>query len=184
MLRCYPDPLLATRCTEVQDFEDQAFLDAVAEATQIRKDTALLGGADAFALSANQVGHCLRFFVWHDDKDVDHVVVNPVLVSSSGTQWNDEACLSLMGQFNSWRATWAPGLVLQVQRAARVVVRAQDRAGAPIEVACDGLMAQMFQHEMDHLDGLTILDRVSRPVRKQALRQWAKLHPEQQLVGV
>jgi peptide deformylase len=70
----------------------------------------------------------------------------------------EEGCLSL------------PGVHVEVERAARVRVLAQDPQGDAVEVEADGLTARVIQHEVDHLDGVLILDRISREARKEAMR--------------
>jgi peptide deformylase len=78
--------------------------------------------------------------------------------SSKETESAEEGCLSL------------PGVAVEVDRPIHVRVRAQDERGKPITVEASGLEARVIQHEMDHLDGVLILDRTSRDQRKQAMR--------------
>jgi peptide deformylase len=86
-------------------------------------------------------------------------LVNPVLEwSSKDKESSAEGCLSL------------PGVSVEVERPVHVRVRALDERGAPILVEASGLEARVIQHEMDHLDGVLILDRTSRDQRKQAMR--------------
>jgi peptide deformylase len=85
--------------------------------------------------------------------------VNPsVEWASKDKEASEEGCLSL------------PGVAVEVERPVHVRVRAQDERGAPILVEASGLEARVIQHEMDHLDGVLILDRTSRDQRKQAMR--------------
>ena len=85
--------------------------------------------------------------------------MNPVLEwSSKDKESSEEGCLSL------------PGVSVEVERPVHVRVRAQDERGKPILVEASGLEARVIQHEMDHLDGVLILDRTSRDQRKQAMR--------------
>jgi peptide deformylase len=87
------------------------------------------------------------------------VLVNPSIEwASEELETATEGCLSL------------PAVHVEVQRNARVRVRAQDQHGEPLEVEADGLRARVIQHEIDHLDGLLILDRISREARKEAMR--------------
>jgi peptide deformylase len=87
------------------------------------------------------------------------VLVNPVLEwESEERESAEEGCLSL------------PGVHVEVERAARVRVRAQDEHGEELEVEAEGLTARVIQHEIDHLDGVLILDRTSREARKDAMR--------------
>jgi peptide deformylase len=86
-------------------------------------------------------------------------LINPVLEWSSEEQEiAEEGCLSL------------PGVHVEVERPAQVKVRARDETGGDVEVEADGLKARIIQHEIDHLDGVLILDRISREARKEAMR--------------
>jgi peptide deformylase len=86
-------------------------------------------------------------------------LVNPVLEwSSEELETSEEGCLSL------------PGVHVAVERPARVRVRAQDETGQGVEVEAEGLQARVIQHEIDHLNGVLILDRISREARKEAMR--------------
>jgi peptide deformylase len=136
-------------------------------------------GVNAFGLAAPQIGINLRIFVWRNGKD-DIVVTNPKYLSRSGTIHADEQCLSFLGPFDTLRNRWLPGLELQVPRYAEIRVAYEDQWGDDCILEANdsegGSVARMFQHEMDHLDGLTFLDRVSGPVRKRAVKQFEKLH--------
>ena len=86
-------------------------------------------------------------------------LVNPVLEwSSEELEAAEEGCLSL------------PGVHVEVERPAQVRVRAQDESGAELRIEADGLTARVIQHEIDHLNGVLILDRISREARKEAMR--------------
>jgi peptide deformylase len=86
-------------------------------------------------------------------------LVNPVVEwRSDELEVAEEGCLSL------------PGVHVEVERAARVRVRARDPQGEELEIEADGLTARVIQHEVDHLDGVLILDRISREARKEAMR--------------
>jgi peptide deformylase len=86
-------------------------------------------------------------------------LVNPVLSwTSEELEIAEEGCLSL------------PGVHVEVERPARVRVTAQDGDGDPLELEAEGLVARVIQHEIDHLDGVLILDRISRQARKEAMR--------------
>lgn len=170
----YPHPALSVPSHPVENF-DSGLSDLVDDLKTHRDDVDHLG-VNAFALAAPQIGVNLRVFIWRDPDETDVVVVNPEIVSRSGAQFAEEQCLSLLGQFSVRQSLFAPGLSLQVQRFDEITVRYQDEEGIAYQIQCDGILSRMFQHEVDHLDGLTILDRVSRPVRKQALRKWERIH--------
>lgn len=109
-------------------------------------------------LAAPQVGENLRLIVmdtdWKDEEGAGErnplVLVNPVIVSREGTLTWNEACLSV------------PDFSAEVERAARVTVRGTDLEGREIVEEAEGLRAVCFQHEVDHLDGILFIDRISR----------------------
>jgi peptide deformylase len=111
-------------------------------------------------LAATQLGVMHRVLVYRVDPDGPlAAVVNPVLEWAGGEEEAlEEGCLSL------------PGVLVDVDRPIHVRVRAQDEHGEEIVIEASGLEARVLQHEMDHLDGVLILDRTSRDQRKQAMR--------------
>lgn len=130
-----------------------------------------VGGA---GLAANQIGLDLRLAVIkinrEDEPPLSIVIINPELAEKSGSMYEEEGCLSF------------PGLFARVRRAAKVKVRALNEKGLPIEINAEGLFAKALQHEMDHLDGITFVDRlplISRLKLKPALlrlrSKWKKL---------
>ncbi|PKM97557.1 MAG: peptide deformylase [Elusimicrobia bacterium HGW-Elusimicrobia-3] len=130
-----------------------------------------VGGA---GLAANQVGLDLRLAVIkihrEDEDPLSIVIINPELVEKSGSMYEDEGCLSF------------PGLFAKVRRAAKVKVRALNEKGLPIEINAEGLFAKALQHEMDHLDGVTFVDRLPllsrlklKPTLLKLKAQWKKI---------
>jgi peptide deformylase len=111
-------------------------------------------------LAATQLGVMHRVLVYRVDPDGPvAAVINPVIEwKSKEEEPLEEGCLSL------------PGVLVDVDRPVHVRVRAQDENGEPILIEASGLEARVLQHEMDHLDGVLILDRTSRDQRKQAMR--------------
>jgi peptide deformylase len=117
-------------------------------------------------LAAPQIGIGKRLFVvdcqeFPEDPDDPHrrfAIVNPELVQHEGRIDSEEGCLSI------------PGVRLVVKRARRVTIRGLDVEGQPLEVAADGLVSRCIQHELDHLDGILIIDRVSS-LKRQLLRR-------------
>jgi peptide deformylase len=116
--------------------------------------------AYGIGLAATQVGVMHRLLVYRTEMEgAVAALANPVLEwASKETESAEEGCLSL------------PGVAVEVDRPIHVRVRAQDERGRPITVEASGLEARVIQHEMDHLDGVLILDRTSRDQRKQAMR--------------
>ena len=113
-------------------------------------------------LAANQVGVTQRVAVVDVPIDEEHraayTLVNPEIVARSGSEVGEEGCLSI------------PGIYDDVTRSFEVKVRAQNEHGQPIELTADGYLARAIQHEIDHLDGVLFVDRLS-PLKRQFLRR-------------
>jgi peptide deformylase len=152
-VRKYGDPVLRSRALEIVRF-DEALVD------EARRMGELMHDAYGIGLAATQVGVMHRLLVYRTEMEgAVAALVNPVLEwSSKESESAEEGCLSL------------PGVAVEVDRPVYVRVRAQDERGGPITVEASGLEARVIQHEMDHLDGVLILDRTSRDQRKQAMR--------------
>jgi len=153
LVRKYGDPVLKSRALPIERFDDALVEEA-------RRMGQLMHDALGIGLAATQVGVMHRLLVYRVDPDAPvAALVNPVLEwSSRDTEPLDEGCLSL------------PGVLVEVDRPIHVRVRAQDEHGEPILIEASGLEARVIQHEMDHLDGVLILERTSREQRKQAMR--------------
>jgi len=152
-VRKYGDPVLRSRALEIERF-DGPLID------EVRRMGELMHDAYGIGLAATQVGVMHRLLVYRTELEgAVAALANPVLEwSSKETESAEEGCLSL------------PGVAVEVDRPIHVRVRAQDERGQPITVEASGLEARVIQHEMDHLDGVLILDRTSRDQRKQAMR--------------
>ena len=152
-VRSFGDPVLRAEARPVEIF-DQRLLDEVAWMGAIMHDSLGIG------LAATQVGVLNRVLVYRVEHDSPiNALVNPVLEwSGKDKEVLEEGCLSL------------PGVNVDVERPIYVRVRAQDPTGAPILIEASGLEARVIQHEMDHLDGVLILDRTPRDQRKEAMR--------------
>jgi peptide deformylase len=154
----YGDPILRQRTREVAslDGELQRLIDDMVET---------MYAAPGVGLAANQVGSAHRLFVANPAEDRDPnrllVVVNPEVVESEGQLSAEEGCLSV------------PALREEVRRPRRVLLRGLDRHGTPIEVEGQDLLARIFQHEVDHLNGLFFVDRLS-PVKRDILHRKLK----------
>ena len=152
-VRKYGDPVLRSRALEIDRF-DGSLID------EVRRMGELMHDAYGIGLAATQVGVMHRLLVYRTEMEgAVAALANPVLEwASKETESAEEGCLSL------------PGVAVEVDRPIHVRVRAQDERGQPITVEASGLEARVIQHEMDHLDGVLILDRTSRDQRKQAMR--------------
>jgi peptide deformylase len=127
---------------------------------------------EGIGLAAPQIGVPRRVIVLdlrredHDDEPI--ALVNPRLTwKSTETAKQTEGCLSI------------PGLEEIVERAAKVRIEARDPEGEPIEMEADDLLARALQHEVDHLDGILFIDRVSALKRRMLLKKWKKLEEEE-----
>jgi peptide deformylase len=155
----YPEKILRTRSTPVEVVDDdiRRLVDDMAET---------MYAAPGVGLAANQVGIAKRVAV----VDVTHpdgapklyVLINPEIVSRDGEIVWEEGCLSF------------PGFHVDVDRASHVVVRALDRDGRPFVLEAVDFLAIALQHEIDHLDGVTLADKVSFLKRKMMMRELQK----------
>jgi len=152
-VRKYGDPVLKSRALEIDRFDD-ALRDEVRRMGQLMHDSLGIG------LAATQVGVMHRVLVYRVEPEAAiAALVNPVLEWASDAQEGmEEGCLSL------------PGVLVGVDRPIHVCVSARDETGEQIVIEASGLEARVIQHEMDHLDGVLILDRTARDERKQAMR--------------
>jgi peptide deformylase len=147
------DPVLRARALPVERFDDEL-------RAEVQRMGELMHDALGVGLAATQLGvlHRVLVFKAYVDDPVT-ALVNPVVEwMSEELELGDEGCLSL------------PGVHVEVERHARVRVRARDQTGEEIEIEAEGLEARVIQHEVDHLDGVLILDRISREARKEAMR--------------
>jgi peptide deformylase len=160
-VRQYGDPVLRMTARDVAEFDDD--LARLAE-----RMTALMHEAQGVGLAATQVGVLRRLFVFVDEGE-DCVLVNPVITKrSKETEVDDEGCLSLRE------------VLVPVERAAVVTVEGVDLQGAPVTLELELPSARVVQHELDHLDGVLIIDRTDDESRRAAL---ARLRP-QPVLGV
>jgi peptide deformylase len=152
-VRRFGDPALRAKARAVERF-DEALRREVERMARIMSDGLGVG------LAATQVGVLHRLLVYRVGADGPVVaLVNPCVEwSGADAETLEEGCLSL------------PGVHVDVERAIHVRVGARDPGGAPLTVEASGLEARVLQHEIDHLDGVLILDRTTREQRKQAVR--------------
>jgi peptide deformylase len=152
-VRKYGDPALRTRARPVEVFD-------AALGDEVRRMGELMDDALGIGLAATQLGVMHRLLVYRVEPDGPlGVLVNPVIEwSGDEVDTLEEGCLSL------------PGVGVEVERPVEIRVRALDEQGSPLLLEVSGLEARVIQHEVDHLDGVLILDRTSRDQRKQAMR--------------
>jgi peptide deformylase len=152
-VRKFGDPVLRSRALDVERFDPEL-------ADEIERMGGLMADAMGIGLAATQVGVLHRLLVYRVQHDSPVIaLVNPRLDwSGDELEIMEEGCLSL------------PAVHVDVERPIHVRVAAQDPTGAPITVEASGLEARVIQHEMDHLDGVLILDRTTREQRKEAMR--------------
>jgi peptide deformylase len=153
-IRRLGDPVLKSSATPVDRFDDSL-------RSQVSRMAGLLNDALGVGLAAPQLGLSQRLLVYRVGPDAPLIaLVNPsVEWASDDVETLDEGCLSI------------PGVVVDVDRPVHVRVRAKDEEGEERLVEASGLEARVIQHEIDHLDGVLILDRTSRDERKRALRE-------------
>jgi peptide deformylase len=151
-IRQYPDPVLRMQAREVEQFDDD-LRRLVERMTQLMRD------ANGVGLAATQVGIIRRVFVFQPDPDSDPMaVVNPVLANRSDeTAVEDEGCLSMIG------------VQMPVERAASITLEGRDPEGGEVSLELGEHAARVVQHELDHLDGVLIIDRTTDEARKAAL---------------
>jgi peptide deformylase len=163
LVRKFGDPVLKSRALPVERFDD-ALLREVGRMGQVMHESLGIG------LAATQVGVMHRVLVYRVEPDAPiAAVVNPELEwASREKEAMEEGCLSL------------PGVLVEVDRPVHVRVRGRDERGEPLLIEASGLEARVLQHEMDHLDGVLILDRTTRDQRKQAMRALREREREQE----
>ena len=152
-IRRFGDPVLKSRAARVDRFDD-GLVD------QIERMAALMHDALGIGLAAPQIGVSQQLLVYRVGPDGPVVpLVNPEIEWSSDEQETaEEGCLSI------------PGVLVDVERPVHVRIRAQDENGGDRVVEASGLEARVIQHEVDHLNGVLILDRTSKDQRKEAIR--------------
>jgi len=148
----YPNPILKKKARTVTKFHDRLhkLLDDMAET---------MYDAPGVGLAAPQVGVLKRAIVI-DIGDGLIEMVNPEIVEKSGDQISQaEGCLSI------------PDLLSDVRRAEKIKVKGQDRYGNPIEMEAEGYLARAFQHEIDHLNGVLMIDVAERTYRREEVEE-------------
>jgi len=151
-IRTFGDPALKTRAAPIETFDGALSRLAQEMLLTMREH-------EGVGLAANQVGRLKRILVAALEEQ-EYVIVNPVIEETAQTTEKElEGCLSI------------PGIQVEVERPTAVTVSGQDASGAPLRLEASGLLARILQHEIDHLDGVLILDRTDRKSRKEAMRE-------------
>ena len=135
----YPDPVLRKRAKAVSKLDSGV-------KKLVKEMEATMREASGLGLAANQIGVLQKVFVYDDGAGLG-VMINPKVVKAEGEQLGVEGCLSV------------PGLQGEVRRANEIVVKGVDLDGKALKVKAEGLLARIFQHELDHLNGKLFIDR-------------------------
>jgi len=160
-IRTYPEDVLKQKTEPVREFDSelQKLIDDMIET---------MYAAPGVGLAANQVGVSKQVTVIdvssRDETSSLIVLVNPEIVHEEGEDSCEEGCLSI------------PEYTTIVKRAEKVKVRGLDRNGAPLEVEAEGLLARALQHEIDHLNGFLLIDRIGRIKREFFRKRYAREH--------
>ena len=152
-VRQYPDPVLRMRANEVENFDDD-----LRRLVGRMKD--LMQDANGIGLAATQVGTLQRVFVFQPEGEDEalQAFVNPVLTATSEVTLSDtEGCLSMQG------------VTIPVERPVKVTIEGKDENGEDVRLELEERDARVVQHELDHLDGILILDRTTPEGRREAL---------------
>ncbi len=158
-IRTYGDPVLKSKAAPVTEV-DGKLIRLVDDMFDTLYESDL-----GIALAAPQIGVQKQVFVWELD-DRPMAVFNPEIVESSGEWVYDEGCLSI------------PGLYVEMARPKQVLMRGIGLDGETIEIEADELEARLYQHELDHLHGVLMFDRMTPDQRKAALAEYRRLQED------
>jgi peptide deformylase len=141
-VRIYPDSILQEKAKEVKDFSKIHHL--------VEKMLKAMVDEEGIGLAANQIGVASQVLVGRSDEEKGPIIlVNPIIVKAEGEDKMDEGCLSV------------PEVTVEIPRAESLLVRGFDAEGEEVEYKVEGLTARMIQHEIDHLNGILIIDYLS-----------------------
>ncbi len=153
-IKTYPDPILRKTCEPIEAITGETVMlcDNMIETMRL---------AQGAGLAANQVGVSARLFVIdprakRESKPI--ILINPVIAEQDGEEINEEGCLSF------------PKFYEYIKRAKKVLVKGVDLQGEPFEMECEGFLARAIQHELDHLNGVLLVDHLS-PVKKDLFKK-------------
>jgi len=159
-IRTFGDPVLLTQASAVTDIDGKLvrLVEGMFE-TLYQSDSGI-------GLAAPQVGVQRQIFVW-DMGEKPLVILNPKIVESDGEWVYSEGCLSI------------PGLYVELTRPKKVLMKGLDLNGNEISFEADELEARLFQHELDHLNGVLMFDRMKPEQREQAMKHYGRLTKQQ-----
>lgn len=149
-IRIFGDPVLRQKAAPVEEVDDY-----VRKLMSDMRDT--MRDAPGVGLAANQIGVARRVIVW-EHEDSSGALANPAVIDKGGRVEDEEGCLSL------------PGLRYPVERARWVRVEGLDTQGKGVTLEAEDLVARIFQHEIDHLDGILFLDHLPPELQREARR--------------
>ncbi|WP_419946223.1 peptide deformylase [Candidatus Poriferisodalis sp.] len=153
-IRLMGDPVLRQRAAEITEIDGRV-------ARMVDDMLPAMYDAEGIGLAAPQVGIQRRLFVFDlYDGDGPRTLINPEIVETDGEWAYTEGCLSV------------PGLTFEIIRPKEVHIVGRDLDGSEVSIEADELLARLFQHELDHLDGVLLIDHLKKAERKSALRQW------------
>jgi peptide deformylase len=154
-IRVLGDPVLRQEAISIENIDGRI--------VQIVKDMVpAMYEAEGIGLAAPQVGIQKRLFVY-DIGEGPQTLINPEIIDSDGEWAFEEGCLSV------------PGLSFEIIRPKQVHLVGRDLEGNEISIEADELLARLFQHELDHLEGVLLLDHLDRDQRKVALSRWREI---------
>ena len=156
-IRTFGDPVLKSKAAPVTDVDGK-----LVRLVDDMFDT-LYESGNGIALAAPQIGVQKQIFVWDLGEGDRQVIFNPEIVESDGEWVYDEGCLSI------------PGLYVEMLRPKTVLMRGVDIDGEVVELEADELEARMYQHELDHLHGVLMFDRMQPDQRKAALAEFRRV---------
>jgi peptide deformylase len=166
-IKVHPDPVLRAKCAKVDSFDEE--LKSLAE-DMIQT----MNAAPGVGLAACQVGREIRLAIVDpsggEDSKALHILVNPEVVEDRGRVVDDEGCLSI------------PGITEKVARPSYVKIEAQDLEGEPFVLEGEELMARVICHEVDHLNGVLFIDRLSGLRKERVKRKMKRLARGQEAV--
>lgn len=139
MIVRYGDPVLRTRAEEIEEFNDE--IRAIIDRMYV-----VMAEYRGLGLAGPQIGLSKRIFTY-DVGEGPHALINPKILKSSGEEYGVEGCLSI------------PGLQGDVPRYERLVMAGIDENGNKVKIKAEGMLARVFQHETDHLDGTLFIDK-------------------------
>ena len=154
-IKKYPEKILKQKATLIESIDGniQRLIDDMVET---------MHAARGVGLAANQVGVLKRLCIIdtsiREEKSPLIVLVNPLIIGDEGVEEAEEGCLSV------------PGYIPTIKRAAKVAVKGLNREGKPVEIEATGLLARALQHEIDHLNGFLIIDRIS-PIKREFFKK-------------